>query len=253
MMSALGEERLAQRYDERARAMVALVERSFWLPEQQRYAYAVDGKGRALPTIVSNLGHLLWSRVPSSDRAAATADLLVAPESLSHFGIRTLAAGQPAYNPLSYHNGTVWPHDNALVAKGFANYGLMGHARTVFEATARAMYHFRDRRLPELYCGTSSSHDTLVRYPVACSPQAWAAAAPFLLLQAMLGVHIDGPGRRLAIRNPQMPSFMKRLDIDHLRVGRSRISLRIRRVGKRCHVDRLDVTGEPLRSQVDFE
>jgi glycogen debranching enzyme len=253
MMSALGDEGLARRYDERARAMARLVDDSFWLPEQRRYAYAVDGKGRALPTIVSNLGHLLWSRVPAPDRAGATADLLVAPESLSHFGIRTLAAGQRAYNPLSYHNGTVWPHDNALIAKGFANYGLMKHARTVFEATARAMHHFRDRRLPELYCGTSSSHETLVRYPVACSPQAWAAAAPFLLLQAMLGIHIDGPGRRLAIRNPQMPSFMKRLDIDHLRVGRSRISLRIRRVGKRCHVDRLEVTGEPVRSQVDFE
>jgi len=253
MMSALGDEALARRYDERARAMVALVDHAFWLPEQRRYAYAIDGKGHALPTVVSNLGHLLWSRVPAADRAEATADLLVAPESLSHFGIRTLAAGQRAYNPLSYHNGTVWPHDNALVAKGFANYGLMGHARSVFEATARAMHHFRDRRLPELFCGTSSSHETLVRYPVACSPQAWAAAAPFLLLQAMLGIHIDGPGRRLAIRNPQMPTFMKRLDIDHLRVGRSRISLRIRRVGKRCHVDRLDVTGEPLRSQVDFE
>jgi len=253
MLSALGDEDLALRYDERGRSMMALVDRSFWLPEQRRYAYAIDGKGRALPTIVSNLGHLLWSRVPAADRAASTAELLVAPESLSHFGIRTLAAGQRAYNPLSYHNGTVWPHDNALVAKGFANYGLMTPARKVFEATARAMDHFRDRRLPELFCGTSSSHETLVRYPVACSPQAWAAAAPFLLLQAMLGIHIDGPGRRLAIRNPQMPSFMKRLEIDHLRVGRSRISLRIRRVGKRCHVDRLDVTGEPLRSQVDFE
>lgn len=253
MMSALGDEPLARRYHERAIAMTALIERMFWLPEQGRYAYAVDGKGRTLPTVVSNLGHLLWSRVPAPERALATADLLVAPESLSHFGIRTLAAGQRAYNPLSYHNGTVWPHDNALVAKGFANYGLMGHARQVFEATARAMQHFRDRRLPELFCGTSSSDETLVRYPVACSPQAWAAAAPFLMLQAMLGIHIDGPGRRLAIRNPQMPTFMKRLDIDRLRVGRSRISLRIRRVGKRCHVDRLDVTGESLRSQVDFE
>jgi glycogen debranching enzyme len=123
----------------------------------------------------------------------------------------------------------------------------------VFEAIARAMPHFRDRRLPELYCGTSSSKDTLVRYPVACSPQAWAAAAPFLLLQAMLGIHIDGPGRRLAIRNPQMPSFMKRIDIDHLRVGGSRITLRIRRVGKRCHIDRLDIAGDSLRTQVDFE
>ena len=128
LLAAAGDDAAAHVYEERARAMTALIERMFWLPDARRYAYALDGGGRPLPTVVSNLGHLLWSRVPTADRAVQTADLLVAPESLSRFGIRTLAAGQPAYNPLSYHNGTVWPHDNAIVAKGFANYGLMTHA-----------------------------------------------------------------------------------------------------------------------------
>jgi glycogen debranching enzyme len=252
LLLALGEEDAARTYEERARTMSALIERSFWIPDENRYAFAIDGHHRALPTVVSNLGHLLWSRVADPTRARATADLLMAPESLSGFGIRTLAAGQPVYNPLSYHNGTVWPHDNAIIAKGFANYGFAAEACTVFEALVAAMGYFRDRRLPELFCGMSRSPKTLVRYPVACSPQAWAAAAPFLLLQAVLGLHIDGPAQRVTIRNPSIPRSMTRLELDRLRVGSSRISLRIRRFGKRCHVDRFDIEGAPLRTNVEL-
>ena len=253
LLRALGDDDAAAIYEGRARSMAALIERAFWLPDEGRYAYAIDAHDAVVPTVVSNLGHLLWSRVPSDDRARKIADLLVAPASLSAFGVRTLASGQPAYNPLSYHNGTVWPHDNALIAKGFANYALMGHASLVFEAIARAMPYFRDRRLPELFCGMSRNDRTLVRYPVACSPQAWAAAAPFLLLQAVLGIHIDGPGQRLWIRNPHMPPSMSRVDVEGLRVGGSRISLRIRRIGKRCHVDRFDVVGAPIRTEIVIE
>jgi glycogen debranching enzyme len=253
LFRALGDPERERTYEERARAMNALVERVFWLPESSRYAYAVDGRGSLVPTVVSNLGHLLWSRVPTPERARMVADLLVAPESLSAFGVRTLAAQQQVYNPLSYHNGTVWPHDNAILAKGMANYDLMEHASRVFEAMVRAMTSFHDRRLPELFCGMSRAEGTLVRYPVACSPQAWAAAAPFLLLQAVLGIHVDGPRRRLWIRNPQMPPSMSRVDIERLRVGASRVSLRIRRLGKNCQVDRLDVTGAPLRTEIVLE
>jgi glycogen debranching enzyme len=253
LLRALGDPEGARAYEERANSMAALVERVFWMPSSKRYAFAVDGEGSLVPTVVSNLGHLLWSRLPTPEHARMTADLLVAPASLSAFGIRTLAAGQPVYNPLSYHDGTVWPHDNAIIAKGMANYGLMEHAAVVFEAMARSMTYFRDRRLPELFCGMSREEGTLVRYPIACSPQAWSAAAPFLLLQAVLGIHIDGTSRRLWIRNPHMPPSMNRIDIERLRVGASRISLRIRRVGKRCHVDRLDVTGAPLRTEIVIE
>lgn len=247
LLRALGDDDAARTYESRVVRMTELVDRVMWLSELERYAYAVDGDGGLLPTVVSNLGHLLWSRVPTPERARLIADLLVAPASLAAFGVRTLAAGQPVYNPLSYHNGTIWPHDNAIVAKGLANYDLMDHACRVFEALARAMGMLHDRRLPELYCGMSQAGGTLVRYPVACSPQAWAAAAPFLLLQSVLGIHINGPRRRLEIRNPQMPPTMSRVDIDGLRVGASRVSLRIRRVGKHCHIDRLDVAGPPIR------
>lgn len=252
LLDAMGESELAETYESRAKSLSLQVERSLWLPELGRYAFAIDGHGVPLPTIVSNIGHLLWSRVPPPERARASAELLVGPESLSAFGVRTLAAGQSVYNPLSYHNGTVWPHDNAIIAKGFANYDLMDHACTIFEALVAAMAHFPSRRLPELFCG-STKDDTLVRYPVACSPQGWASAAPFLLLQSVLGIHIDGPHQRLLIRNPKMPMSMSQVEIDGLRVGRARVSLRLHRVGRRCHVDRLDVAGAPLRTFVEIE
>lgn len=239
----------AATYRERARTLAHVVEDVFWLPEQGRYAFAVDGAGQVLPTIVSNVGHLLWSRLAPPERARETAALLLSGESLSPFGVRTLAAGQPVYNPLSYHNGTIWPHDNAIIAKGFANYDLMDDACRIFEAILAAMGHFRDHRLPELYCGMSP----LVRYPVACSPQAWAAAAPFLLLQAVLGIHIDGPRRQLLVRNPRLPPSLAHVEIDGLRVAGSRVSLRLRRVGRKCHVDRLDVDGPTIRTFVELE
>jgi glycogen debranching enzyme len=253
LLRELGDLDGARTYDGRAQAMASLVERALWLPESGRYAYAVDGRDKLVPTVVSNLGHLLWSRLPTPERARTIADLLLTPESLSAFGVRTLAARQFVYNPLSYHNGTVWPHDNAIIAKGMANYDLMGHASRVFESIVRAMTYFHDRRLPELYCGMSRSEGTLVRYPVACSPQAWAAAAPFLLLQAVLGIHIDATKPRLWIRNPHMPPSVSRIDLERLRVGGSRVSLRFKRVGKRCQVDRLDVTGAPLRTEIVIE
>lgn len=253
LLAVLGDAVGAATYRDRAARLAQLVDEMLWLGDQERYAFAVDGSGRALPTIVSNVGHLLWSRVASQERAQATADLLVTPESLSAFGIRTLAAGQPVYNPLSYHNGTVWPHDNAIIAKGFANYDLMDHACIVFETLVSAMAHFRDHRLPELYCGMSGPGDTLVNYPVACTPQAWAAAAPFLLLQAVLGIHIDGPRGQLLIRNPRMPRSVDRIEMTGLRVGQSRVSLQLRRAGRRCHVDRLDVSGPTIRTFVELE
>lgn len=252
LLRAMGELERAAVYEERSRRMNVLVEKSLWLPSEGRYAFAIDGTGAALPTVVSNIGHLLWSRVPPPERALASAKLLVSPDSMSYFGVRTLAAGQPVYNPLSYHNGTVWPHDNAIVAKGFANYDLMDHACAIFEALVAAMADFSDRRLPELYCGVSRDR-RLVRYPVACSPQAWASAAPFLLLQAVLGIHIDGPSQRLLIRNPRMPNSVSRVELNGLRVGQSRVSIRMNRSGKHCHVDRLDVTGAPLRTFVELE
>ncbi|HEX5661536.1 MAG TPA: glycogen debranching N-terminal domain-containing protein [Polyangiales bacterium] len=250
LLAALGKRELAERYASRARSLRELIEERFWLADRNRYAYAVDGNDETFDTVVSNLGHLLWSNVASPERALATAELLLDTRSFSGFGVRTLAAGQGAYNPLSYHNGTVWPHDNALIVKGMSQYGLQEQASVVFDGLISAMAHFRDRRLPELFCGLSREDGNLVRYPVACSPQAWAAATPFLLLQSVLGIHVDAPERRLAIRNPQLPAALEWVELDNLRVGQSRVQLRLRRVQNHVHVEKLDISGPQLRTEI---
>jgi glycogen debranching enzyme len=250
---ALGEERLASTYAARAASMCEMVDRTFWMPEANRYAFAVDGRDRLLPTIVSNVGHLLWSRVAPPDRARATARTLMASSSFGGFGIRTLASDQPVYNPLSYHNGTVWPHDNALVVRGFARYGLRYEMMKTFDGLYAAMGYCRDRRLPELYCGIGKRSGPLVRYPVACSPQAWASAAPILLLQSILGIRADAPRGRLVVKNPDLPKYVRHMELHGMRIGSSIVSMRFRRVGARCHVDKLDVTGGALKTEIEID
>jgi len=250
LLAALGEAKLAATYRSRAETFRQRFESEFWLPEAGRYAYAIDGHGGKLDTVVSNLGHLLWSGIVDRDRARSTAELLMDGSSFSGFGVRTLATGQAVYNPLSYHNGTVWPHDNALIAQGMAHYRLSAPAMRVFDGILGAASHFRDRRLPELYCGLPRSGGSLVHYPVACSPQAWASAAPLLLLQAVLGIEADALNGRLTITNPSLPTSVNRLEIDDLRVGDARVSIRFERAGKGCRVERLDVRGGPLQTDV---
>jgi glycogen debranching enzyme len=249
----LGEVEKARVYDERAATLRELLNETFWMEEANRYAYAVDGRNRLLPTIVSNAGHLLWSGVVPADRATATAGTLLASSSFSGFGIRTLAADQPVYNPLSYHNGTVWPHDNALIVKGFSDYGLHHATLKAFDGLYAAMGYCKDQRLPELFCGMGKRSGALVRYPVACSPQAWASAAPFLLVQSILGIEADAPGGRLTVKNPRLPPSIRKLELKGMRVGAALVDIGFRRVGKRCHVDRLDVTGGPLRTAIHVE
>lgn len=250
ILRSLGDEVLARVYEERAASMRELVNRAFWMPEASRYAYAIDGRDRVLPTVVSNIGHLLWSRVAPQDRATATAHTLLASSSFSGYGIRTLASDQPVYNPLSYHNGTVWPHDNALIVAGLASYGLHHEAMKAFDGLAAAMAYFRDRRLPELFCGIGKRSGAVVRYPVACSPQAWASAAPLLLVQSILGIEADAPHRRLVIKNPRLPRTVRKLEIQGMRIGSALVSISFRRSASRCHVDKLDVTGGPLKTDI---
>jgi glycogen debranching enzyme len=253
ILRALGDAALADTYLERSRALRDLINEHFWLREHERYAYALDGKGQKLPTVVSNLGHLLWSRVPTPERAQRTAELLLRSESFSGFGVRTLANDQAVYNPLSYHNGTIWPHDNALIAKGMANYRHTHFATAIFEGLVQALAYFNPPRLPELFCGMPRESGNLVRYPVACSPQAWAAGAPFLLLQAILGIHADAPRGQLSIRNASLPPSVEWVAFSGLRIGGARVDMRLRRVDKRVHVDRFDVTGGALRAEIELE
>ena len=224
------------------------------MAETDFYALAVDGRERRVPTISSNPAHLLWSRVVPADRAARMADVLTGEAMFSGWGVRTLARGQAVYNPLSYHNGTVWPHDCSIAALGMSRYGLRKQPLEIFTALFDAAQHFRYYRLPELFCGMSrSAGEFLVHYPVSCSPQAWASGALFMLLQAVLGLDANAPAGRLHIANPRLPSFVHRLNLLDMHVGRSRVSLRFVREGARVHVDLIDIQGAPLRVQIELD
>ena len=170
------------------------------------------------------------------------------------WGIRTVGRGQTVYNPLSYHNGSVWPHDNALCALGMARYGLADGALEILGGLFAAAEQFDRQRLPELFCGMSrGEREFLVHYPVSCSPQAWASGALFMLLQAALGLDPDAPEGRLRIWNPRLPRILRRLDLLSMRVGRAQVSLRFARSGRRTHADVLDVRGGPLRVEIEVD
>ncbi len=242
------------RWQSRVEPLMRRVEEAFWVPETAYYALALDGDGRQVQTISSNPGHLLWTRALAPERAQRVAEVLLSPEMYSGWGIRTVGRGQTIYNPISYHNGSVWPHDNAIAALGMARYGLGESAMKVLDGMFAASEQFRYQRLPELYCGMGRGElEFLVQYPVSCSPQAWASGAMFMLLQGALGLEPDAPKRRLQIKNPMLPRTVRRIDLLRMRVGGAEVSLRFERTGRRTHADVLDVRGAPLRVEIEIE
>jgi glycogen debranching enzyme len=178
----------------------------------------------------SNAGHCLTTGIALPHRAERLADELLSDPMFSGWGIRTLAATERRFNPLSYHNGSIWPHDNALIVCGLARYGFKEHALRVFEAMFEASQEVDLHRLPELFCGLPrrpGEGPTL--YPVACSPQAWAAATVFYMLQAVLGLEIDATANRVCFVRPVLPRFLSNVRITGLRVGDARIAIDLHR------------------------
>ena len=249
----LGDEARATALEARAQRLREELHRAYWVEASRYYALALDGEGRQVPTITSNPGHLLYAAAVEPAQAHLIVDTLLADGMYSGFGVRTLARGQAVYNPLSYHNGSVWPHDNAIVAAGASRYGRYDAAVRILDGLFEASRHFRRHRLPELFCGLGRAEgDFLVHYPVSCSPQAWASGSFFALLRAVLGLRPDAPNGVLRISNPHLPSFMDRLELHGLRVGNARVSLRFKRLGPRVHTDLLDTTA-PLRVVIELE
>jgi glycogen debranching enzyme len=231
LATARGQAEQSARWKQRAQDLQIAIERSFWMPDLNFYAIALDGKGQQCRVRASNAGHLLYCGVPNRERGMAVADQLMGAPFRSGWGIRTLAEGQHRFNPMSYHNGSVWPHDTALCAAGIARYrGTAQVAQVIgemFEAAARF-----SMRLPELYCGfTRAPGLGPVPYPVACLPQAWAAGSVFMLLQTCLGIRVDGRQRELHVSSPQLPIGIESLTIRALPVADVRIDLEFHRVG----------------------
>ena len=189
-----GDEEAARGWRERAERLRVRFHEAFWMPDQQFYALALDGDKRQVDAIASNAGHCLWTGIVPEEVAPAVADRLLSPEMFTGFGVRTLGTANVRYNPVSYHNGSVWPHDTAIVTAGLARYGFTDQAQRVSDGLLDAATAF-DGRLPELFCGFDRAEQQVpVRYPTSCSPQAWAAAVPFELLRIALGMEPSSTG-----------------------------------------------------------
>jgi glycogen debranching enzyme len=218
---------------------------AFFDPELGTYVLALDGDKRPCRVRASNAGHALFTGIALPERAEQVVRTLTNGHSFSGWGIRTLATGEARYNPMSYHDGSVWPHDNALIAAGFARYGFRKQAAKVFEGLFAAATAIDVKRLPELFCGFPRQKGRgPVFYPVACSPQAWAAVAPLFLIQSCLGLGFDPAARRITFDRPLLPSFVDEIVLGNLRLGEDRAAIALRRSGSQVLVDVLDRTGD---------
>jgi glycogen debranching enzyme len=227
-----------------ARQLAERFEQAFWCEELGTYALALDGDKRACAVRTSNAGQLLFTGIVREERARMVAADLMRPHFFNGWGIRTVARGEARYNPMSYHNGSIWPHDNALIALGLARYGLKHSVEHVFKGLFDAATYMDLRRLPELFCGFQRERrrgPTL--YPVACAPQAWASATPFTLLEASLGLEFDAARGDIRLRNPRLPAFLDEVVLRDLQLGPSSVDLRVRRHGDEVSLEVLRTRG----------
>jgi glycogen debranching enzyme len=226
----LGQSRRAAELDEQAARLADRFDAAFWSPEIDTYALALDGAKAPCRVRSSNAGQLLFTGIVKPDRAARVADGLLRPHFFSGWGVRTLSGLEHRYNPMSYHNGSIWPHDNALLVLGLARYGMKQAAGRIFGGLSAAASYMELRRLPELFCGFQRRRGrgpTL--YPVACSPQAWASGAPFLMLQACLGLEFDPDRGEIRLRNPWLPDFLDEIALVNLSLNEANVDLTLRR------------------------
>ena len=226
---ALGDSPRADRLRAEASELRAAFNEVFWDPDEGFFALALDGRKNQVRSVTSNPAHCLYCGIVDDDKAALVAERLMAADMFSGWGIRTLSGSSPAYNPMSYHNGSIWPHDNAIAAAGLKRYGFDAATNRIAAALFDVASDARDFRLPELFCGFQRDGSrAIVAYPVACIPQAWAAAAPFMLLQAMLGISAHAPHNSLTVDRPRLPDWLgRRRDPRHPRrqlEGKPRVS-----------------------------
>jgi glycogen debranching enzyme len=245
LAARLDDSDLESRLTAEARRLQADFDAAFWCEDLGAFALALDGRKKPCRVSTSNSGHALFTGIAAAPRAQRVAQTLLGRASFSGWGIRTVASGEARYNPISYHNGSIWPHDNAMIALGFARYGLGGAAARVFQAMVGAASHQDLRRLPELFCGfTRRPQRGPTAYPVACAPQAWAAAAPFAFLQACFGMELSHQANEIRFTDPIMPEFVDSVTITNLRLGESRVKLILRRHGADVTLNLLDRSGD---------
>jgi glycogen debranching enzyme len=244
MAGRLGESDLADRLRQQAAELQRKFEEQFWCEDIGTYAYALDGDKKPVKTIVSNAGHLLWSGIVRPERARRVMQRLLEPDLWSGWGIRTLSAQNPAFNPFSYQNGSVWPHDNGIIALGFKRYGFADEAARIARDISEAASYFMYYRLPELYAGIRREPGSFpVQYLGANVPQAWAAGSVFHLIRAILGLEADAREKKLVI-DPILPHWLQEITVSKLHVGKASVDIRFWREGDGTRHEVLNVEGE---------
>ncbi|GMN98790.1 amylo-alpha-1,6-glucosidase [Parageobacillus thermoglucosidasius] len=232
----LGKVKQAAELRQQAEELKKKFEDAFWMEDVQFYAIALDEKKRQVGTITSNPGHVLFAGILDGHRENAVIRTLLSPKMFSGYGIRTMAEGEAGYNPMSYHDGSVWTHDNSIILLGLSKLGKAKEALMIMEGLIEAASHFEYDRLPELFCGYSRSFGKPVPYPVACSPQAWAAGTPLVFVQAMLGLFPNSLRKEIHL-SPTLLDSMNVLKVENMAIGHGRLSLTVFREGKEIKVN----------------
>ncbi len=241
----LGRESMTTRLSREAEELRRQFEETFWLEELETYALALDGDKNPCRVRSSNAGHALFSGIADQERASRVAETLFDDSSFCDWGIRTIAHSEARYNPMSYHNGSIWPHDNALIAAGLGTYGFKEKALELLTAFFDASLFVDLKRLPELFCGFRRRKGKgPILYPVACIPQAWAAGSVFMLLKACLGLSIRASKQQISFHYPLLPQWLKEIEITDLQVGDARVDLLLRRHGWDVSVNIIERKGE---------
>jgi glycogen debranching enzyme len=226
-----GDSTIAEDLRHKARRLYAAFNEQFWMPEESYYAFCRQADGRFSKSIASNPAHALWTGIVDPRRARAVVERVLEADMFSGWGIRTLSADDPSYNPVEYQLGSVWPHDNAIIVAGMQRYGFVTEANRVFTAMMQAAFQFEHFRLPELFAGYSRTDASRpAKYPVACSPQAWAAASVPYMLASVLGLVPEGFNHRLRIKRPCLPDWLEWVSLRHLRVAGAEVDLHYQRV-----------------------
>ncbi|MEZ2224620.1 glycogen debranching N-terminal domain-containing protein [Rhizobium sp. RCC_161_2] len=241
----LGRPERAAKFLARAEGLRRAFDTSFFDEELGTYVLALDGHKHPCRVRSSNAGHALFTGIAYPERAALVARTLMGASSFCGWGVRTIPSTEPRYNPMSYHNGSIWPHDNAVIASGLARYGYRAEAARIFEGLFAASTYIDLRRLPELFCGMPRQRaQGPTFYPVACAPQAWAAAAPLSLLQSCLGLDFDPNGLQVSFSEPNPPSFLEDVTLRNLRLSNCSVDVALRRSGRQVVVEVIDRRGD---------
>lgn len=242
---ALGHHSVAADLLHQAEVLRRKFNEDFWMNDAGTYAVALDGDKRQVRSITSNPGHCLWSEIVDEHKAPRVARRLMAPDLISGWGIRTLSTRNPRFDPIGYHRGTVWPHDNSIIAHGLQRYGFHEESNRVIDEIASAGGHFSSGRYPELFCGYARNDVPVpVEYPVACRPQAWATGTPLLMIRSYGGITADAPNKTLSIVRPNLPRWLERAELIGMRVGDARVDLAFQQSGGATAVQVLRRDGE---------